>query len=232
MFYFKFSFASLPVVQQRLLFVLLLSLGLSACDRQSSEHDIMSNDRAGVSSVALDSSPKDEQGSKLVDVAGQATLPAESIASEKKSALLSDDALKYVGRYHAHIRCTDPFARCKGNTGEVDYILNLLEDGSAYRQRVSLGRLKIDDSQNTKSYRHDNWMMDQHGTQHEIVVSVAAGGNLYFTVNDQNHLKMNLTKTMNDDRGENRQQLGESFILPQQAYILTRIYDTKISNQP
>ncbi|MPW44199.1 hypothetical protein [Acinetobacter guerrae] len=234
MFYLKNSAVGLSITQQRLLLVLFLSIGLSACEQHSSERDISTHDREATSSLSQDLSHNtdDEQGSKLVDIAGQATLPIETNSAEKKSTLLSDEALKYAGRYHAHIRCIDPFARCDRKHGEIDYIVNLLDDGSAYRQRVSLGRLKVDDSQSTKSYRHDNWTMNKNETQHEVVVSVAAGGDLYFIAKDQNHLQMNLAKTLNTENGQNRKQLGDNFILPQQAYILTRIYDTEISNQP
>ena len=103
-------------MQTRLLLVLLFSLGLSACDQHHAQPDIASSDPVAASSVADDSAHDDEdQGSKLVDVAGQATLPVETPPNHKKSTSLSPEALQYTGRYHVHIPCSDPVARCKGS---------------------------------------------------------------------------------------------------------------------
>ena len=82
-------------MQTRLLLVLLFSLGLSACDQHHAQPDIASSDPVAASSVADDSAHDDEdQGSKLVDVAGQATLPVETPPNHKKSTALISAELR------------------------------------------------------------------------------------------------------------------------------------------
>ncbi len=46
---------------------------------------------------------------------------------------------QYAGRYHTRISCEDNFADCE--TGEAEYILNLLPDGTAYWNVVHFGRV-------------------------------------------------------------------------------------------
>ncbi|MCU4413823.1 hypothetical protein KTH71_07185 [Acinetobacter sp. WU_MDCI_Axc73] len=211
-------------MQTRLLWVLLFSLGLSACDQHHSQPDIASSDPVAASSVAENSPHDDEdQGNKLVDVAGQARLPVQTAPHHQKSTLLSPEALEYTGRYHVHIPCSDPVALCKEPEGQIDYVISLLQDGTAYRQRISTGRIMIDERQNTKISQPDAWTMDSG--QKEISISVFDGGNLYFKIVDSKHIKIDLDKIKNTNNGENRKNLGESFVLPQKSRILTKLPD-------
>lgn len=205
----------------------VLSIGLSACDHQQPEHDRVSNRQHSTAIDSQKSALSEEKGSKLADVAGQATLPVKITRSETGSGVLSSEALQYVGRYHVRIPCADPVALCKDQKGEIDYVLNLLQDGTGYRKRVSMGRITLDDRQNTKSFDPDQW--NYHAGQ-QIVVTMPTGGDLYFRVLDQDHLQMDLNTTTHADQGGNKQRLGESFILPRYPYTLTRIVDTYSSN--
>ena len=224
MSYSKNASVRFTLMQTRLLLVLLFSLGLSACDQHHAQPDIASSDPMAASSVAEDSAHDDEdQGSKLVDVAGQATLPVETPPNQKKSTPLSPEALKYTGRYHVHIPCSDPVALCKEPEGQIDYVISLLQDGTAYRQRISTGRIVIDERQNTKISQPDAWTIDS--AQKEISVSVFGGGNLYFKIIDSERIKTDLDKIKNTNNGENRRNLGENFVLPQKSRILTKLTD-------
>ncbi|NUF15792.1 hypothetical protein, partial [Acinetobacter lactucae] len=76
----------------------------------------------------------------LDDVAGRTFLPEENSDQSKK---LNAASLQYVGRYHSRISCEDAFADCE--TGEAEYILNLLPDGTAYWNVIHFGRISNKD---------------------------------------------------------------------------------------
>ena len=204
--------------------VCMLGVGLSACDHQQPEQDQVSDQQHSTPVDSQKSVLPAERGSKLADIAGQARLPVKMARSEHGSGTLSSEALQYVGRYHVRIPCADPVALCQDRKGEIDYVLNLLQDATSYRKRVSMGRITLDDRQNTKSFEPDQW--SYHAGQQQIVVTMPIGGDLYFKVLDQDHLQMDLTATINADQGENKRRLGENFILPQYPYTLKRIVET------
>lgn len=200
------------------LVVTVLSVMLFGCDNHQTEQDIISNHSQNIHRPNNDAS---NEGSKLVDVAGQATVPIAHGASDQIVPVLSKEEVPYVGRYHVYVPCTDAFARCQQASGQVDYIISLLPDGSAFRQRVSFGRIQIDERQNTKTYNPDTWHLNKENNQ--IVLKVFAGGNLYFNIINKDHLKMNLDHIVHANSGLNREQLGEDFILPGAEYTLTRL---------
>ena len=51
--------------------------------------------------------------------------------------------------YHTRISCEDNFADCE--TGEAEYILNLLPDGTAYWNVVHFGRVGSKDGSKVRS---------------------------------------------------------------------------------
>ena len=65
---------------------------------------------------------------RLTEVAGQATAPMQTAATEHH---IPENHLTYVGRYTIQISCEDKFVMCE--SGKVDYILTLLPDGTAHR---------------------------------------------------------------------------------------------------
>ncbi|WP_130803443.1 hypothetical protein [Acinetobacter ihumii] len=224
----KLKFLSAPpsTAYNRLCIVMILSAALSACDRHSSDSSKLAeqDEKISAASVPNQATPTDQpqEGNKLADVAGQSMLPAESTeVTNNPAAPLPVNAMKYVGRYHVHVPCSDPVALCKESEGQIDYVLSLLADGTAYRKRVSLGRISIDERQNTKNYEPDRWAFD---AQHkEIILTLFDGGKLYFKIIDANHLKANLDKIIHVENGQNRKNLGEQFILPQKARVLTKL---------
>lgn len=203
------------------LVVTVLSVMLFGCDNHQTEQDIISNHSQNIQRPNNDTTDAPDEGSKLVDVAGQATVPIEHSASDQAVPVLSKEEIPYIGRYHVYVPCSDPVALCKQEEGQIDYIVSLLPDGSAFRQRVSVGRIRIDERQNTKTYNPDTWHLDKENQQ--IVVKVFTGGNLYFNILDKNHIQANVNKIVNENNGLNRKQLGEEFVLPHKGRILTRL---------
>ena len=217
----KFLSTSSSSVYQHACMAAFVSVALSACDQHQPEHDMMNDRHASAVTQVQANDQQSQEGNKLADVAGQATLPVESTLPQSNSAPLPANAKKYVGRYHVHVPCSDPVAMCAEPEGQIDYVLSLLPDGTAYRKRVSLGRISIDERQNTKTYEPDRWEFDAQ--QKEIVLTVFGGGKLYYKTIDENRLKTNLDKILSDENGKNRKNLGENFVLPQKPRVLTKL---------
>ena len=113
----------------------IMCLSLSACDinhTNSKDHSSVSSNSAHEENLI-----KTSTSTKTLDyVAGRTFLPEENVDQTKK---LSGTSLQYVGRYHTRISCEDAFADCE--SGEAEYILNLLPNGSAYWNVVHFGRV-------------------------------------------------------------------------------------------
>ncbi|OTG67107.1 hypothetical protein B9T28_00205 [Acinetobacter silvestris] len=210
---------------------LCFSFLLSACSESQPDFptDVESEgDHSRVSAPKLqedqqssvsDVSEGEDQGKKLTDVAGQATIPMlENQRSNRVITKLSEQQLKYVGRYHTQINCSDHFVDCE--KGNVEYILNLLADGAAHRTIVYSGRMHLDieNRGNTiQSYRKDTWLYQNN----EIVIRSAEGAEFYYTIDAHKNLVMNLEKTLKSNK-KNRHFFSLKYPVPDQAYVLVK----------
>lgn len=209
----KFFSSSQQIKLPKLIYLSVLGINLSACDMRhsTSEH---SNSQIHHSQVATQT----DTGKKLSDVAGQATLP-EAQHPPSNTFELSEEALRYVGRYHTQMSCEDSFIVC--DQGNAEYILTLLADGSAHQTMVGLGRLASESSIKAKNiYRQDRWDFDKH--QHEIVVALQEGVDVYYEIEPDHDLKLNLARTIDGNHGENRQYFDQGYPLPKYEYVLKK----------
>lgn len=209
----------------------LLSLGLSACDSHHPEpvkQQPQTQPSRETSEVLADEQEEqlasDTQGVSLTQVAGQATLPHPATHKLELSQPSEADMI-YVGRYHARIPCTDAFAGCVNNEKEAEYILNLLGDGSVYWTNTSFSRLGSDPSRNTakieQTCKQVQWRA--HKELNEIMIRCdAADVNLYYKINKNKDLVMNLDKIWNGDNGHNRKFFKE-YPFPEQAYVFKEV---------
>ena len=147
---------------------------------------------------------------RLTEVAGQATAPIQTAATEHH---IPKNHLTYVGRYTIQISCEDKFVMCE--SGKVDYILTLLPDGTAHRIFVNAGQISYD---NKKKYRKDLWFYDEDA--HQIVVARASGVNFYYNVDQDHNLIMDKNKIA--IATENNREYFKSNPLPSQNYHLIR----------
>lgn len=147
---------------------------------------------------------------RLTEVAGQATAPMQTAATEHH---IPENHLTYVGRYTIQISCEDKFVMCE--SGKVDYILTLLPDGTAHRIFVNAGQISYD---NKKKYRKDLWFYDEDA--HQIVVARASGVNFYYNVDQDHNLIMDKNKIA--IATENNREYFKSNSLPSQNYHLIR----------
>ena len=147
---------------------------------------------------------------RLTEVAGQATAPIQTAATEHH---IPENHLTYVGRYTIQISCEDKFVMCE--SGKVDYILTLLPDGTAHRIFVNAGQISYD---NKKQYGKDLWFYDEDA--HQIVVARASGVNFYYNVDQDHNLIMDKNKIA--IAIENNREYFKSNPLPSQNYHLIR----------
>lgn len=191
----------------------VIGMSLTACDASNSSHEHVSSQhvRPSEMNVQIDS------GKKLSDVAGQATLPVSQHAF--KNAEISEDALRYVGRYHTRIACVDTAFNCP--QGSAEYILTLLEDGTAHQTLVNPGRLGAEGNIKEKSaYRQDNWTLDK--THNQIVIELNEGVDIYYKIEPDQDLKLNLARTIDHEKLNPRRELEFGLIAPKQEYILEK----------
>lgn len=205
----------------------VFSSGLSACDSQypdvtQTATQSQPNKESSIPVISDDKQTQSNEGVALTEVAGQATVP--HVASKYMSKPTQQD-LHYVGRYHARIPCTDAFAGCVKGEKEAEYILNLLEDGSVYWTNTSFGRLSSDSSRNMTKIEQTCKQVQWHVQQKEkeiIVRCDAANVNLYYQINRNHDLVLDLEQIWNGDHGHNRQFFKE-YPFPQQAYVFKKV---------
>ena len=79
-------------------------------------------------------------GGKLSQIAAHTIGDIDPAEPLPRLATLPEQAQAFVGRYVAHVSCQDAFIPCE--QGSADYILTLLEDGTA-REVVILSLIHI-----------------------------------------------------------------------------------------
>jgi len=196
-----------------------MCLTLSACDINHTN----SKDHSSPSSSSIDEENliKNSTSTKTLDyVAGRTFLPEENLDQTKK---LSGISLQYVGRYHTRISCKDAFADCE--SGEAEYILNLLPNGSAYWNVIHFGRVGSKDGVKSTAVNQLcpdlNWKVDER--EDELTIHCPLSNvNFYFNVDSNKRLIVNLEKLFYSDYGKNREFLEQNYFVPNQAYVLTK----------
>lgn len=207
---------------------LCLSFLLSACDQQHPDLAIDTEQNTQlVDTAAIQAAPQssissalenEDQGKKLTDVAGQATIPALDNQTAHRKSKMSAQQLKYVGRYHTQINCSDDFVRCE--KGNAEYILNLLPDGMAHQTIIYSGRVysdAINHANMIQSYRKDTWSYSNH----EIIVHLDDGAAFYYSVDPQQNLVMNVDKILKANNKNNR-FFKQQYPASGKTYILTK----------
>ena len=171
--------------------VFIALVGMMACDSSGVVENFSQNPNKSPQSLEA------EQAKTLIEIAGQATLPAMTHA--RKSPIKAYEK-PFVGRYHAHIPCDDHFVPCTAGTAE--YILNLSADGSVHRSIVQFGKVFAENTQTDSrnaNYRRDTWSINVEKT--ELVVHRKDGVNFYYDIQDPQHLIMNLDKINRENSG-------------------------------
>jgi len=200
--------------------MIILGIGLSACDVNHTE----SKDHSPVSTTASkheNNSIKNNSAVKtLDDVAGRTFLPNNSQDQIQK---LSGTSLQYVGRYHTRISCADTFADCE--SGEAEYILNLLADGSAYWNVIHYGRIGTKDGSKSAAVNQLcptlTWKVDD--IEHDLIIHCPTSDvNFYFNIDSAQLLSVNVEKLFYSDYGKNREFLEQNYFVPTKAYILKK----------
>lgn len=201
-----------------------LGLSITACSPSQSPKMTEKNStaRSTEENQEVTSAPivKENSGKKLTELSGQATLPYDnSIAPQP----VPEHAKKFIGRFHAYVKCDDSFIPCK--EGEAEFILNLLPDGTVHRSIVQFGKVfaeKTINPENNMKYRKDTWSINQ--AHNELVVHRKEGINFYYDIIDDDQLVMNIEKIRQGEAEADRNQelFSQGYPQPQKAYKLTR----------
>lgn len=129
------------------------------------------------------------EGQKLLDIAGRSSMPVQAQHSNAHYVLTPLEK-KMVGRYMVTISCQDPIARCDaGQQGSVEYILNLMEDGSIFRLIKSFGRVYAD-TRTTEDYHDDHWEIVTENQKKYILVYFKNGLRFYYLIDEKGNLVM------------------------------------------
>lgn len=161
--------------------------------------------------------------SNLWQVAGQATMPRK-IQSQKaeQNKQLNAQEREIVGRYSAIIPCTDPIARCGDEKNDaVEFILNLMPDGSVYRLIKRLGTIQVD-SRSSSSYNKDYWELKSiNAHQYVITYYTVDGMKFFYRIDEKGSLVMDLGR----NRLINLQAFRKGYPFPDKAYTLIKLVD-------
>ncbi|CAB1218930.1 hypothetical protein [Acinetobacter bouvetii] len=187
------------------IFVVLIA-GLTGCQQPVEDSVAKQMDTTTSAAAAT-------QGKKLTDVAGQATIPVQQTESKIKKTI-PKIAEPYIGRYQTTISCDDPFVNCKG--GSSDFVVNLLEDGTAHRTMIHSGQITYTSNM---YYHQDRWSYDP--VYHQVILHRSSGVDFFYDVDKQSNLVMNLDKTAYATE-INKQYFAEGNPFPKQAYRLKK----------
>ena len=182
-------------------------LCLTACDLNTNVQSPVVEDKS--SSAKKEHITEELKAKKLTDVAGQAVVP---VMQESEKSFVPSEAQSYIGRYKVTISCDDAFVSC--NEGTAEFIINLLEDGSAHRTIIHLGTITY---ASVKQYNKDRWSYDEKA--HQIILHRASGVQFFYNIRSDKSLKMDLNKIANATE-VNQKYFREGGALPQKAYVL------------
>lgn len=186
--------------------LVLLMLSLIACDSQYSSHNPIIDD------VLRDKIAQQVEGQKLRQIASEVVVPGRGRVSNAK---VPEQARPYVGRYKVEMRCEDPFINCE--QGTADFIISLLEDGTAHRSIIYLGSIQF---ASEEQHREDTWSYDPN--THQIILHRASGVEFFYDIDADGNIVMDLDKIANATP-INREYFAEGHRFPTQAYKLVKI---------
>ena len=183
--------------------VFVVALGLAACD-----------DKPLLDERLLQSQHySEERSNSLSKAAGHTGLELQK--DHQAIFPVTDAAKSYIGRYTVRVDCSDRFARC--NDGQADFILTLLEDGTARRSIIHTGNVSFEDNWH---YRKDSWFYDE--LHHQIVLHRESGVEFFYNVTHERNLIMDLNKIINGTR-LNREYFAAGNPTPTKAYVLKKV---------
>ncbi|SDB98995.1 hypothetical protein [Acinetobacter boissieri] len=201
--------------------LVLLSLTLLGCD----SHIEQAEKAITPKTTHVDETPDASHHTNLWQVAGQATMPKKiqqhSQATEQNKKLTEEEKA-IVGRYSVVVPCTDPIARCGDEKEDaVEFILNLMPDGSVYRLIKRLGSIQVD-SRSSQSYYKDHWELKQINAQQYIVTFYSSNGmKFFYRIDDNKRLVMDLGR----NKLINLQAYRTGYPFPDRAYTLSKLPD-------
>lgn len=139
----------------------------------------------------------------------------DSTRQRISNIVLSAQEKQYVGRYQTVIDCEDQFVSC--NQGTADFMLHLLEDGTAHRSVIHSGKITF---HSAEQHRQDQWSYDS--TRHQIILQRANGVKFFYDIPHEGQLQMNLEKTAHATV-KNRAYFTAGYALPAKAYTLVKV---------
>jgi hypothetical protein len=184
----------------------MLMMSLVACDLQYSSHDPITDEqlRAKIAQQV--------EGQKLRQIVSEIVVPTRTRGSKGR---VPDQALAYVGRYKVVMSCQDQFVHCK--EGNADFIISLLEDGTAHRTIMYLGSITFASEQ---QYRQDTW--SYHANTHQIILHRASGVEFFYDIDKDGNIVMDINKILTATQ-TNRDYFAAGNPIPTQAYTLVKI---------
>ncbi|MDQ8937207.1 hypothetical protein [Acinetobacter rudis] len=185
--------------------------------RQKQEFDPLHFVEGSSKVDVVEPQPKPEAAT-LADVISQPNVPHNThqpFKNEERS--VSEQQLAYVGRYQTTMSCEQALIHCE--QGQVQYILNLLPDGTSHRILIQSGRVYAKHQGLVQSYRQDLWSLDENN--HEIIVHLREGPDVFYKINEQDNLLMDLDKTVNYD-AQSQHFFGVTYPMPNYAYVLVK----------
>lgn len=195
------------------LITLLSTVLLISCTQQSSM-DVLEEDRKNQEYQNLSSLTVQEQGQRLSDAASKSRSNQASSKGNEEVPTISESLRPFVGRYHTEISCNDPIVNC--TQGDAEFILNLLEDGTAHRTIVHLGKI----STTTNDYFDDHWTYDE--SEQQIIIHRSNGLFFFYNLDAEDNLIFNIPKTI-DFNELNRAYFAEGNPIPLHNYTLQKV---------
>ncbi|MHA3050319.1 hypothetical protein [Acinetobacter sp. ANC 4641] len=159
-------------------------------------------------------------GQKLLDVAGKSTMPVQTSPPEVRYSLNNQEKTM-VGRYIVTISCQDPIAHCDvGQQGSVEYIINLMEDGSVFRLIKSFGKVYAD-TRTTQNYQHAHWKVITEDQKKYVVVHFNQHLRLYYLIDHKGNIMMDSQRNF---------EINRYFFEHGHPYTLNNYYLVRASN--
>lgn len=161
----------------------------------------------------------------LADVISQSHLPHDTHKPyvQDREHRMSSQQLSHVGRYYTTMSCDQALIHCE--QGQMQYILNLLPDGTAHRMLLRPGRVYVRHNGPVQSYRQDLWHYDPE--THEVIIHLREGVEVFYLVDQQNNLQMELEKTLNYNEN-NKRFFSIHYPAPSYAYKLIKDIEPQV----
>ncbi|PVZ89497.1 hypothetical protein C9426_04310 [Serratia sp. S1B] len=190
---------------------------LAACSPHSPSDGLTHLHQVSGTSLSLQ---HEVSGQKLLDVAGKSVMPVQTPPPEVHDALNNQEK-SMVGRYMATISCQDPIAHCDvGQQGSVEYIINLMDDGSVFRLIKSFGKVYAD-TRITQNYQHARWKVITEDQKKYVVVYFNEHLRLYYLIDHKGNIMMDSQRNF---------EINRYFFEHGHPYTLKNYYLLRVSN--